>query len=320
MEDAPHDEGAPLTIVPRKVGDTGVVVNPIAIDGAVFGWASGIGDTNHVLDLFHGSGGNLISTADHYAGGRSEVMIGSWLRTLPDRSGVVLATRVGRHPDAFGLGQRAVLRAVESSLERLGTDFIDFLSFDGDNAQTPIDDALEAVDRLIREGKVRFLLASGFSSDRMDEVARLAEQSRYPRFRALLVEYSLMDRRHYETDLQPVAVSLGRGALARLPLAGGYLGGGFRSRDDAPHSVMFESAKRHIGRRGSRILDTLAEIARDLGSTQTRVALAWVLIKPGIAAAVLRAKDSEQLEHALGAAELRLTRQHVAQLDRVSAL
>jgi aryl-alcohol dehydrogenase-like predicted oxidoreductase len=313
------DESALPAISPRTIGDSGIIVGPVALDGGVFGWASGVGETTRVLDLFHESGGNLVSTSDDYAGGRSEIMIGSWLRTLGDRSSVIIATRIGKHPDAFGLGQRTILRAVESSLERLGTDYIDFLSLDGDDSTSPIDEALEAVDRLIREGKVRFLAASGFGAARIEEVSRLAAESRYPQFRALFMNYNLMERQHYETELQPIAMGLGRGGLARLPLAGGYLSGRFRSRDDVPQNVMFESAVRHIGRRGSHILDALGRVARELDSTPTRVALAWVLVKPGIAAAVLRAKDAAELEHALGATGLRLTRQHVSQLDKASA-
>jgi aryl-alcohol dehydrogenase-like predicted oxidoreductase len=313
------DESALPAISPRTIGDSGIIGGPVALDGGVFGWASGVGETTRVLDLFHESGGNLVSTSDDYAGGRSEIMIGSWLRTLGDRSSVIIATRIGKHPDAFGLGQRTILRAVESSLERLGTDYIDFLSLDGDDSTSPIDEALEAVDRLIREGKVRFLAASGFGAARIEEVSRLAAESRYPQFRALFMNYNLMERQHYETELQPIAMGLGRGGLARLPLAGGYLSGRFRSRDDVPQNVMFESAVRHIGRRGSHILDALGRVARELDSTPTRVALAWVLVKPGIAAAVLRAKDAAELEHALGATGLRLTRQHVSQLDKASA-
>jgi aryl-alcohol dehydrogenase-like predicted oxidoreductase len=312
------DESTPPTIAPRTIDDTGIVVRPIALDGGVFGWASGVGETSSVLDLFHESGGNLVSTSDHYAGGRSEIMIGSWLRTLDDRSSVIIATKIGKHPDAFGLGRRAILRAVESSLDRLGTDYIDFLSLDGDDSTSPIEEALEAVDRLIREGKVRFLAASGFSSARIEEVARLSGESNLPHFRALFMEYNLMERRHYETELQPIAVRLGRGGLARLPLAGGYLSGRFQTSEDIPQNVMFKSTVRHIGRRGLHVLDALGRVARELDSTPTRVALAWVLVKPGIAAAVLRAKDAAQLEHALGAPDLRLTRHHVSQLDKAS--
>ncbi|MDQ1552062.1 MAG: hypothetical protein QOD50_1484 [Actinomycetota bacterium] len=313
------DESPAPAVGPRDVGGTGVVVSPIGLDGAVFGWAAGIDETARVLDTYAAAGGNLVSTADHYAGGRSEVMIGTWLRTLSDRGAVILETRIGRHPDAAGLSKHKMLRALENSLTRLGTDYIDFLSFDGEDDGTPIEESLETGFRLIAEGKVRFLSASGFSPTTIRRVAEIAEEAAGPAFRAILIEYNLMERTAYETEFQDIAVEMRRGALARLPLANGYLTGQFRSRDDVPHSVMFDGATRHIGRRGERVLAALESVSKDLDETPTTVALAWVLLKPGIAAAILRAADADQLQRALGATNVRLERHHVALLDKASA-
>jgi aryl-alcohol dehydrogenase-like predicted oxidoreductase len=319
--DAPTlDESPTPAARPRDVGGTGVLVSPIGIDGAVFGWAAGIDETRHVLDTYAASGGNLISTADHYAGGRSEVMIGTWLQTVGDRGSVVVETRVGRHPDAAGLSRRRMLRAVENSLTRLGTDYVDFLSFDTEDPEVPIEESLETGARLIAEGKVRFLSASRFSPAAIRRVAEIAQEADGPAFRAVLIEYNLMDRTAYERDYQSLSVEMGRAALARLPLASGYLSGQFRGRDGGPHSVMFDGASRHIGRRGDRILGALQSVAKDLGETPTTVAIAWVLLKPGIAAAILRAGDAEQVERALGATRVNLERHHVAQLDKASAI
>ncbi|HEX4059339.1 MAG TPA: aldo/keto reductase [Galbitalea sp.] len=303
---------------PRDLGGTGAVVSPIGIDGAVFGWIVGGDETVEILDAFAAGGGNLISTADHYAGGRSEVMIGSWLRTVKDRASIVIETRVGRHPDAAGLGKRSILRAVENSLTRLGTDYIDFLSFDGEDDRTPIEESIETAQRLIDSGVVRYLSAARFSADRIKEVARIAAASSAPSFRVILAEYSLMDRGYYESRLQPIAVDLGRGAIAHMPLANGYLTGRFRTRDELPPSVIYDGAVRHMGRRGDRVLEALVPVAAELGETPTRVALAWVLVKPGIAAAVVRVTDADQVAEAVGAAGVRLARHHVALLDRVS--
>ena len=319
MNTAALEENRSPAVGPRDVGGTGVMVSPIGLDGAVFGWATGIDETASVLNAYAAAGGTLISTADHYAGGRSEVMIGAWLRTVPDRGSVVLETRVGRHPDAAGLSRRKLLRAVENSLTRLGTDYVDFLSFDGEDAETPIEESLETGFRLIAEGKVRFLSAARFSPATIRRVAEIAEESGGPAFRAILVEYNLMDRVQYERDFQALGVDLGRGAFARLPLANGYLTGAFRARDDVPHSIMFDDATRHIGRRGDRVLAALESVSKDLGETPTTVALAWVLLKPGIAAALLRAKDADQVQHALGATHVRLERHHVVLLDKASA-
>jgi aryl-alcohol dehydrogenase-like predicted oxidoreductase len=319
MDATALEESTSPAVRPRDVGGTGIIVSPIGIDGAVFGWAAGIDETTRVLDTFAGLGGNLISTADHYAGGRSEIMIGAWLRTVSDRGSVVVETRVGRHPDAAGLSNRKMLRAVENSLSRLGTDYVDFLSFDTEDDQTPIEESLETGARLIAEGKVRFLSASRFSAATIRRVADIADEANGPAFRAILVEYNLMDRAAYERDFQALSVELGRGALARLPLASGYLSGQFRPRDETPRSVLFDDAVKHTGRRGERILAALETVSRELGETQTTVALAWVLLKPGIAAAILRASDADQVQRALGATRVRLERHQVALLDKASA-
>ncbi|MEJ1231208.1 MAG: aldo/keto reductase [Galbitalea sp.] len=252
---------------PRELSDTGIAVSPIGLDGAIFGWASGIEETGWILDSYAAGGGNLVSTADHYAGGRSEIMIGSWLRTVKDRRTVVIETRIGRHPDAAGLGSHSILRAVENSLTRLGTDYVDFLSFEGEDPNTPLEESLETAQRLIAEGKVRFLSASRFGAGAIRRAGERAAESGSPRFRALIVEYNLMDRQPYERELEPIATEMGRGAVARIPLASGYLTGQFRTRDDVPQSVMFDKAIRHIGRRGERVLDALDTVARDLGQS-----------------------------------------------------
>jgi aryl-alcohol dehydrogenase-like predicted oxidoreductase len=319
MDTRPVEESVSPAIGPREIGRTGVIVSPIGLDGATFGWAAGSDETARVLDTYAAGGGNLVSTSDHYAGGRSEVMIGAWLRTVPDRGKVILETRVGRHPDAAGLSKRSMLRAVENSLTRFGTDYIDFLSFDGEDPKVPIEESLETGMRLISEGKVRFLSASRFSAATIRRVGEISEESGGPSFRTLLIEYNLMQRTAYERDFQPLATAMGRGALARLPLASGYLAGRIRSRSEFPNSVMYDDASRHNGRRGDRVLDALRTVAKELGETQTRVALAWVLLKPGVAAAVLRAKDTDQVTEAFGATRVRLERNQVTQLDKASA-
>ena len=303
----------------RRIGTTDLWVPPLALDGSVFGWAAGADATSAILDSFRELGGTMISTADHYAAGRSEVMIGSWLRDARDRDNVVIATKIGRHPDAYGLSQRSILRAVDASLCRLDTDRIDVLSFDGEHPENPLDESLEAADRLIREGKVRFLAAAGHSAGRIDTVNRMAEGSAYPNFSAIFVEYNLMDRDEFEKRLTGVSSRLGRGAIARLPLANGFLTGRFRNRDEVPSSVMYGGAVRHIGRRGMRVLAALQAVAHDLGVASSVVALAWVLSKPGIAATVVRAKDPDVLAELFTAQALGLTRHHITALERASA-
>ncbi len=305
-------------LTPRALS-AGVSVFPVGIDGSVFGWAAGIEHTLEVLDAFVDGGGQLISTADHYAGGRSEVMIGTWLGRRGARDRVLLATKVGRHPDNPGLSPRSLTNAVEASLERFGTDRIDVLSFDGDHPETPVDETLEAADALVRAGKIRFLGQAGYTPARLREVHRIASTAAYPTFQVALSPYNLLERTFAEQELIPVARELGMSVLARLPLADGYLTGNYRTRDRLPDSVMFAGAFRHIGRKGNKVLAALEQVAQEQGRSLATVAVAWVLGKPGITAALARARGADQLRELLVATEVQLTRHQMAVLDAASA-
>lgn len=304
--------------VMRRVPGTEIAVHPFAVDGSVFGWASGVEETALILDSMVEYGGNLVSTADHYAGGRSEIMIGSWLARTGSRSKVVLSTKIGRHPDALGLATRTVVRATDASLRRLETDYIDFLALDGVDESTPIDETLEAVDMLRRAGKVRWLAVRGYSAEKIREINELAAPAVYPEIRAVSAEYSLMHRTEVETELMPTAEALGVGILARLPLAGGYLLGDDLSLSDDVTAPLFADAQAHNGRRGNRVVQALESIAEQTGEPIGRIALAWVLSKPGVVAAAIRVKGAEQLAALTAAGELVLTRQQVSALDRTS--
>jgi aryl-alcohol dehydrogenase-like predicted oxidoreductase len=302
----------------RPLGGTGLVSFPLALDGSIFGWASGPEETSAVLDAFSAAGGRLVATADHYAGGRSEVMLGAWMRDRGHRDGMLVATRVGRHPDAAGLSPNAIARGVEASLRRLGTDRIDFLTFDGDHPETPFEDSLEAIDRLRREGKVRFLSVAGFAADRIVELTDTANRFGLPAPSGVVTEYNLLQRAPFEQELAPVAARAGLAVFARLPLASGYLAGVLRSRDQVPTSVMYAAAREHIGGRGERILAAVERIAAELGTSLAAVSLAWLLGKPAGVFPVVRAASADQVDGLLAAAELRLSRQQMALLDRAS--
>ncbi|MFC0682155.1 aldo/keto reductase [Lysobacter korlensis] len=306
-------------LTPRALATTGITVFPVAVDGSVFGWAAGIEHTLEVLDAFVGGGGQLISTADHYAGGRSEVMIGTWLARRGVRDKVLLATKIGRHPDNPGLSPRSVTNAVEASLERFGTDRIDVLSFDGDHPETPVDETLEAADALLRAGKIRFLGETGYSTARLREIHRIASTAAYPTFQVALSPYNLLERVFVEQELAPVVRELGMSLIARLPLADGYLTGNYRTRDMLPDSVMFAGAFRHIGRKGNKVLAALEQVAQEQSRSLATIALAWVLAKPGVTAAAVRARGADQLHELLAATEVQLTRQQMAALDAASA-
>lgn len=305
-------------LTPREVVTTGVRTFPIAFDGSVLGWVTGVERAGELLDRFRDAGGTLVSTADHYAAGRSEYMIGSWLKSV-DRSSVLIATKVGRHPDRPGLGAHQIENSVDASLERLGTDYIDFLSYDGDLLPEDPLEAFEAVDRLIRGGKVRFLSAAHFEAHRVQELNEWAGPAKYPTFRAVLAEYNLMTRRAMEQEMLPYAAANGLAVFARLPLASGYLTGKIRSSRDIPENALFDGALQHVGRRGDRVLAALGQVAAEQQATLATVALGWVLSKPGITAAVVRAYDLDALDAGFLGSTIALTRQQIALLDSASA-
>jgi aryl-alcohol dehydrogenase-like predicted oxidoreductase len=308
--------GSPLR---RPIGSTGLSVYPFGIDGSIFGWAAGFDATIEVLTEFAAAGGTLISTADHYAGGRSEIMIGAWLERQPRRD-YVIATKVGRHPDAPGLSAVSIRSAVDASLERLRTDYIDVLAFDGDHRETPLEESLTAVAELIARGSVGHLALSSYTGRRAVEAMQTAVRLGLPAPEVLISEYSLMERERYEGELSPVAEGYELGVLARLPLASGYLRGDFRTREDLPASPMFASALRYVGRRGNRVLGALEDVSHEVGENIGRVALAWVLSKAQISAVAVRAKDGAQLLDLIDNARLPLLKpEQIAQLDKASS-
>ncbi|MET3768398.1 aryl-alcohol dehydrogenase-like predicted oxidoreductase [Marisediminicola sp. UYEF4] len=292
---------------------------PMAIDGSAFGWTAGADEAAGVLARFADAGGRLVCTADHYAGGRSEVMIGRWLGTLRDRSSVIVATKVGRHPDSPGLSARAIVRATEASLYRLATDYIDILSFDGEHPEMPIDESLEAVDMLRRAGKVRHLSASGYTGRRIAQVQGFAASAAYPVFRTAIAEYNLLKRNPFERDLAPTLLRLGIGGIARFPLAHGLLASEERGRLIHTEGRATEGAIDHVGRHSARVREAVRRVAEEHDVPLRCVALAWVMCQSEVSAVMVRASDIDQLDGQLAALRVRLTRHQLSTLNRVSA-
>jgi len=292
---------------------------PMALDGSTFGWTAGVDETAGILARFADAGGRLVCTADHYAGGRSEVMIGRWLGTLRDRSNAIVATKIGRHPDSSGLSARAIVRAADASLYRLATDYIDILSFDGEHPETPIDESLEAVDMLRRAGKVRHLSASGYTGSRIAQVQGFAASATYPVFRTAIAEYNLLKRKAFEQDLAPTLRRLGIGGIARFPLANGLLASEEHGRLIHTDSPAMEGDIDHVGRHSARVREAVRRVAEQHHVPMRCIALAWVICHSDVCAVMVRARDVDQLEGQLEALTVRLTRHQLSTLNRVSA-
>lgn len=309
----------PITVpVRRPLGDTGFASHPLALGGSTFGWTLGRDESFDVLDRFAGIGGDLVDTADSYAAGRSESIIGSWMRSRNTRDRMRVMTKIGRHPDHHGLAPVDIRAAVDDSLLRLRTDRIDVLFFHGDDPEVPLEESLGEVDALIIAGKVRAIGASDFSPERLIE-ARVLAANGLPRFELLTTRYNLMERRPFEGATELVAHAQGLAVLPYFALASGFLGGQVRRRSEVRRDARGERVARHLNRRGHRVLAALDEIAFAHGVLPATIALAWLLAKPTVVAPVASATRPEQVEALIAAASVELHRSEVVELDRASA-
>jgi aryl-alcohol dehydrogenase-like predicted oxidoreductase len=311
----------------RKLGRSGIEVSPLAFGGNVFGWTVDEPTAMRLLDRFVAEGFNLIDTADMYSrwvpgnkGGESESLIGKWLRKSGKRDQVVIATKVGMEmaPDKKGLAPAYIEHSVEDSLRRLQTDYIDLYQSHTDDATTPLAETLATYDKLIRAGKVRAIGASNYSAERFEEALAVSRQHNLPRYESLQPHYNLYDRANYEQKLQEVCVRNEVGVISYYSLASGFLTGKYRSEADLAKSARGQGVKKYLTDRGTRILDALDAVARETSATPARVALAWLMARPGIAAPIASATSLTQLEDLFAATRLELGLAAIERLDAAS--
>ena len=314
----PEPAAAPDTSRWRAIAETDLRVYPLALGCSVFGWTADVATSLRILDRHRELGGNFLDTADSYAAGRSEYLIGSWLRTRRGRDKAVVATKIGRNRDNPGLSPASIIGAVHDSLQRLGTDYIDLLYFHVDDTSVPLEESLGTVDALIRSGKVRHLAAANYSAERLIE-ARVLAANGLPRFVALQTHYNLVHREEYESSVALVAHAQGLGVLPYFALAHGFLTGKYRTKADVPATARGARAASYLHHRSLRVLGVLDRIAADRGVPSTTVALAWLLARDEVVAPVAGASHPDQLEALVAAADIRLARADMAELDRVSA-
>ncbi|MGP8246138.1 MAG: aldo/keto reductase [Bryobacteraceae bacterium] len=315
------------TVEPRPLGSSGLQVSPLCLGGNVFGWTIGETASFAVLDAFVDAGFNFLDTADLYSkwvpgnkGGESETIIGKWLKRIGGRHRVVIATKVGMElaPDKKGLSKSYILRAVEDSLTRLQTDYIDLYQSHADDSATPLEETLEAYRDLIRQGKVRAIGASNYTGARLREALTVSESHHLPRYESLQPHYNLYEREGYETDLEPVAKAAGIGVIPYFSLASGFLTGKYRSEDDLAKSVRGQGLKKYLNQRGTRILEALDEVASLHATTPASVALAWLMARPTITAPIASATSPEQLQDLLAATGQKLDAASIALLNEAS--
>lgn len=313
----------------RQLGRSGLSVPPLAFGGNVFGWTVGEADAYSLLDAMVDAGLNFIDTADVYSrwapgnrGGESEVIIGQWLAKSGKRDKVIIATKVGMEmgPGAVGLAPSYIARAVEDSLARLQTDYIDLYQSHRDDSNTPITDTLAAYGKLRDQGKIRAIGASNFTPARLSEALIASERNNLPRYESIQPEYNLYAREPFEGGLQAVVKAQDVGTINYYSLASGFLTGKYRSAADAGKSVRGKKVvDNYLDERGKRILAALDRAVETTGATHAQVTLAWTMAQPGITSPIASATSLAQLDDLVKAAYLNLPQEVMRDLDEASA-
>jgi aryl-alcohol dehydrogenase-like predicted oxidoreductase len=316
----------------RPLGKSDLMVSSWCLGGNVFGWTADERDSFDVLDAYVAEGGNFIDTAEVYSrwapghqGGESEAVIGRWLASRGRPEGLVIATKVGfpmgDAPEAQGLGRRRIEEAVEGSLRRLGVEAIDLYLAHRDDPNTPLEETLDAFDALVKAGKVRHVGGSNYSAARIAEVMSVASEHGFRPFEAYQPEYNLLDRSDFEGPVEEVCASHGIGVFTYFSLASGFLTGKYRPGRPLPASGRAAKVQAtYMNPRGYRVLEALDAVAEAHGATVAQVALAWVMARPGVTAAIASATDRQQVLDLAPAMRLRLSDAEMAMLTAAGAV
>ncbi|MGD0003228.1 MAG: aldo/keto reductase [Anaerolineaceae bacterium] len=314
----------------RFMGKTGLLVSELCLGTMTFGRESTEETSCQMLDHFIGAGGNFIDTADVYAEGRSEEILGRWLPGKT-RDQLVIATKVrfrkGPGANDIGLSRKHILEGVEASLRRLHTDYIDLYQVHCWDNRTPLEETLSTLDHLVKSGKVRYVGASNFTGWQLQKAIDLCRQMGWEAFTCLQAQYNLLVRT-MEWELTDVCVNEGLGVIPWSPLRGGWLSGKFHRGMTAPPvetrievaSKMGwgESWENYNNETTWKILDVLLAVANEVNKSPAQVALRWLLQRPEVTAPIIGARTLDQLKNNLGAAGWILDSKHLHQLNKVS--
>jgi aryl-alcohol dehydrogenase-like predicted oxidoreductase len=259
--------------------------------------------------------------ATGHVGGESETVIGKWLKRSGKRSEIVIATKVGMQMSADKKGLRAayIERAVEDSLKRLQSDYIDLYFSHTDDADTPLEETLGAYERLVKSGKVRVIGASNYTAARLQTALSLSVAMKLPSYQVLQPHYNLCERADFESSLEDVCLQHGLGVVPYYSLASGFLTGKYRSDADLTKSPRGRGAKKYLNDRGMRILAALDAIAQSHNATPAQVALAWLMAHKSITAPIASATTVAQVQQLVGAMSLPLDHAAIEQLNKASA-
>jgi aryl-alcohol dehydrogenase-like predicted oxidoreductase len=313
-------------ITERTLGASGLTTPPLILGGNVFDWTADRGTSFAVLDAFVAGGGRMVDTADVYSswapghsGGESETVLGEWLTRRGRRDDVLVATKVGMAVfGGKGLAPERIAAAVDGSLRRLHTDYIDLYFAHQDDPETPLDATLEAFDRLIAAGKVRAIGASNYTAERLREALDISAARSLAAYTVLQPHYNLVERDKFEGPLQTLCVGRGIAAVPYFGLASGFLSGKYRKPADVAGKPRGGAATRYLTEHGLGVLDALDRVALQAQATPAQVALAWLAAQPAVAAPIASATTVAQVSELVAAMRLELTAEQLRILDAAS--
>jgi len=314
----------------RFLGNTGLKVSEIALGTQTFGWGADEKKAFELADIYREAGGNLLDTADIYNNGVSESILGSWMKARGGRKELIIASKAffptGSGPNDCGASRKHLFQAIDASLKRLQTDYIDLYQIHCFDRSTPLEETLGTLNDLVRSGKVRYIGASNFTPSQLQKAILLSRLNGWASFCSLQAEYSLIVR-STEWELLPLCIEEGLGFLAWSPLAGGWLTGKYRKDQPPPPDSRVgrkdrwdDQPEQRASELTWRVIDKLIEVGEKIGKTPSQVALNWVLNQPGVTAPILGARTKEQLRENMGCTGWELTQEDLQTLNNASSI
>lgn len=316
----------------RKLGHTGLKVSTICLGTMQFGWTADKATSHAIMDKAIELGCTFFDTADIYSrwvdgnpGGISEQIIGTWLaQGHVRRQDLILATKVrgtmSDDPNDQGLSRHHILNAVEASLDRLQTNYIDLYQVHWPDNETPLEETLLALEDLVRAGMVRYIGCSNYPAWLLMKSLWVSDVQSISRFDSLQPHYSLVNRAEFERELQPLCLDQGIGVIPYSPLGGGFLTGKYRRDTPLPDSARAKRIQdRYMNEKGFALIDLLDETSQAHNATIAQTSIAWVLANPAVSSAIIGANSIKQLEDTLRGADITLSESEKSALDDVSA-